>query len=180
MISAATENKIQKIELLAMDVDGVLTDGKVMYGSNILDAIYFNVQDGSSIKWLHRAGIKTAIITGRESEAVQARARLLGIEYVYQGAKKKLPAYEQLKSDTGLPDISIGYIGDDLPDLPVLRTAGIAIAVANACPEVKEAADIVTERAGGDGAVREVAIMLLKAQNKWNEVTARYFQQESD
>jgi len=164
------------IRLVAMDVDGVLTDGRALYGSNGFEGLFFNVQDGSGIKYLHRAGVATALITGRTVPAVQTRADVLDIQHVYQGAKVKLEAYERMKADTGVGDAAICFIGDDLPDVPVLRRAGVAVAVANARPEVKSVAHVITAAAGGCGAVREVAEMILKARGDWEKLLKRYFE----
>jgi 3-deoxy-D-manno-octulosonate 8-phosphate phosphatase (KDO 8-P phosphatase) len=164
------------VKLIAMDVDGVLTDGTAFFGSGGFEGLFFNVQDGAAVKWLHRAGLKTALITGRTVEAVKARARALGIEMVYQDAKVKLEVYEQLLKDARVPARSICYVGDDLPDLPVMRRVGLAVAVANARPEVKAAAHVVTEASGGRGAVRELAELILKTQGHWEELTRRYFE----
>jgi 3-deoxy-D-manno-octulosonate 8-phosphate phosphatase (KDO 8-P phosphatase) len=168
--------KLRKVQLLAMDADGVLTDGRAFYGSEGFDGVSFNVQDGSSIKWLHRYGLSTAIITGRTIGAVRRRAETLGIPHLYQGAKVKMEAYEKLKADTGLSDAVICYIGDDLPDVPVMRHAGVSATVADAPAEVAGVADIITEAPGGEGAVRELAEMLLKAQGHWETLLKRYFE----
>ena len=175
-ITKDIQARLRAVQLVAMDVDGVLTDGTALYGSDGFEGLLFNVHDGSAIKWLHRAGLRSALITGRSVEAVRARARTLDIELVYQGAKVKSEAYEQLLRDCGLPDGAICYVGDDLPDLPLMRRVGLAVAVANARPEVKEAAHVVTETSGGRGAVRELVELILKTQGRWEEVTQRYFQ----
>jgi 3-deoxy-D-manno-octulosonate 8-phosphate phosphatase (KDO 8-P phosphatase) len=171
-----TKTRIRAVRLIAMDVDGVLTDGMAFYGSGGFEGLFFNVQDGSAIKWLHRAGLQTALITGREIEAVRTRAGVLDITLVYQSAKVKLDAYDQLRRDTGLSDAAVCYVGDDLPDLPVMRRVGLAVAVSSARPEVKAAAHIVTEAPGGRGAVRELAELVLRMQGLWGKVTERYFQ----
>ena len=170
------EGKINAIQLLVLDVDGVLTDGRTFRGSGGVEGAFFSVQDGTGIKWLQRAGLPTAVITGRKLEAVRDRAETLGIEYVLQGARVKLDAYEELKRRTGLSDDVIGYAGDDLLDLPVMRRVRLAVAVANARPEVKQMADVVTLAAGGEGAVRELAELILKTRGWWEEITRRYFE----
>lgn len=162
--------------MVIIDVDGVLTDGQVFYGGSSVQGVFFNVHDGTGIKYLHRSGIGTAIITGRDSEAVRQRARTLGIEEVVQGAKVKMDAYERIRQRAGLEDCQIAYVGDDLPDIPVMRRAGLAVCVADAAPEVVEHADVVTDRRGGQGALREVAELILKAQGKWEEILSRYFE----
>ena len=138
--------------------------------------MFFNVQDGTGIKWLHRAGVVTALITGRRLDAVTKHAEALSIPHVVQGAKVKLAAYEQVKRESGIDDEAICYVGDDLLDMPVMKRVGLSVAVRSARPEVIEAADVVTDAAGGDGAVRELAECILKAKGKWDEIVARYFQ----
>ena len=160
--------------MVIMDCDGVLTDGRAIYVSGGVEALAFNIKDGTGIKYLQRAGIRTAILTGRDVEAVRARAQALGIEDVVQGAKVKLDGYEQMRARAALADEEIAYVGDDLPDIPVMRRVGLAVAVADAAPEVIAEAHLVTERRGGDGAVREVAEFILKAQGKWAEILQRY------
>jgi len=170
------EGKIKAIQLLVLDVDGVLTDGRTFHGSGGSEGLLFNVQDGTGIKWLQRSGLPVALITGRTLDAVLSRAEVLGIEHVLQGAKVKLEAYKELKQRTGLTDEAIGYVGDDLLDLPVMRRVRLAVAVANARPEVKQIADMVTHACGGDGAVRELAELILKTRGRWEEITRRYFE----
>jgi len=172
--------KARGIRMLIMDVDGVLTDGRALYGSPSVEGVFFNVHDGTGIKYLHRCGVRTAIITGRDIQAVRERARVLGIEEVVQGAKVKLEAYEAVLARADLSDAEVAYVGDDLPDIPVMRRAGLAVAVPNAAPEVIEHAHLVTRRAGGEGAVREVAELILKAQGKWQHVLSRYINQDPE
>ncbi len=166
--------KARQVRLVIMDVDGVLTDGKAFYGGSSLEVLAFDIRDGTGIKYLHRSGIRTALMTGRDIPAVRDRALTLGIEEVVQGAKVKKEAYESIRERAGLTDAQIAYIGDDLPDIPVMRMVGLAVAVSDAPPEVIEHADIVTERRGGEGAVREMAEFILKAQGKWEEILSRY------
>ena len=160
--------------MLIMDVDGVLTDGTAFCGPDGFEALAFNIHDGTGITYLHRAGLRTALITGRQVPAVQQRAQTLGITDVVQGAKVKIEAYEAVRARTGLRDEEVAYIGDDLPDIPVMRRVGLAIAVRNAAPEVLRVADLVTRKRGGDGAVREAAEFILKAQGKWDQILERY------
>lgn len=169
------EKQLKNVKLLAMDVDGVLTTGDAIYGSDGFEAVAFNVRDGASIKWLQRYGLTTAIITGRTVQAVRERAEDLGISHIYQGAKVKIEAYAKLKADTGMTDEDICYIGDDLTDIPVLRHAGMAATVANAPQEVKNVADLVTDVPSGKGAVRQLAEMLLKTQGHWAKLMERYY-----
>jgi 3-deoxy-D-manno-octulosonate 8-phosphate phosphatase (KDO 8-P phosphatase) len=171
--SEATD-RARKVRLLITDVDGVLTDGRIFLGPAGPLGAFFCVHDGTAIKYLRRVGIETAFLSGRESKAVAARARMLGIELLAQGAKIKIEAYRAIRERAGVTDEQIAYVGDDLPDVPVMRRVGLAIAVANAMPEVREVAHMVTTRCGGDGALREVAEFILKAQDLWSNITARY------
>jgi 3-deoxy-D-manno-octulosonate 8-phosphate phosphatase (KDO 8-P phosphatase) len=138
----------------------------------------FNVRDGHGLKLLQRAGIKVGIITGRSSEVVSRRAAELGIEILYQGAINKLKPYLEIIEKSGLKEEQIAYMGDDLIDLPVLRRVGFSATVADAAPEVKPLVDFVSTFAGGEGAVREICDLLLKATGHWDQVTARYFSEE--
>ena len=167
--------KARAVRLVVMDVDGVLTDGKAFYGGDGSKGLCFDVHDGAGIRWLQRGGIATAIISGRELEAVRARAEDLGIQEILLGAWMKLPAYEEVLQRTGVQDREVCCVGDDLMDLPLMRRAGLSVAVANARPEVRQAADMVTDASGGNGAVREIVEFILKAQGKWDAVTERYF-----
>ncbi len=169
-------DKIRAVRLVVMDVDGVLTDGRAFYGSGGCEGVFFNVQDGTGIKWLHRAGIDTALLSGRSLEAVRKRAEVLGIRHVVQGAKVKTEAYEELRRETGLDDRAVCYVGDDLPDVPLMRRVGLSVAVADARPEVVQIADIVTKAPGGEGAVRELAELILKTRELWEDVRRRYFE----
>jgi len=166
--------KLLHIRMLAMDVDGVLTDGRAFYGPNGFEAVAFHVHDGSAIKWLHRLGFRSAFITGRSLEAVRARAEALGVHYVYENARVKLEAYDRLKAEAELEDRAICYVGDDLTDLPVLTRAGVSVAVADARPEVRQEADVITLARGGRGAIREVAEMILEAHGEWHRLLERY------
>ncbi|MFW6188927.1 MAG: KdsC family phosphatase [Planctomycetota bacterium] len=168
------EQRLRRVRLLIMDCDGVLTDGRAFYGSDGFEAVGFNVKDGTGIKYLQRRGVRTAILTGRDVEAVRVRARVLGIGHVVQGAKVKIDGYERIQQQVELPDEAIAYIGDDLTDIPPMRRAGLAVAVADAAPEVIETADFATERKGGDGAVRELAERILKARGEWDRILERY------
>jgi len=156
--------RLKKIRLLILDVDGVMTDGRIIFDSNGVESKFFNVKDGHGIKMLQRAGIEVAIISGRQSEVVTIRAAELGIERVFQKATDKRAPYEQILADTGLSDREIAFLGDDLIDIPVLRRVGFAAAPADAVAEVIPFVHYVTQKAGGWGAVRELADLLLKAQ----------------
>jgi 3-deoxy-D-manno-octulosonate 8-phosphate phosphatase (KDO 8-P phosphatase) len=163
-----------KIELLLLDVDGVLTDGGIVYTDAGEEIKRFHVRDGSGLKLWHLAGKRSAIVSGRKSRAVERRAAELGIAPVLQGLSEKLPAFGVVLTETGLRAEQVCAIGDDLPDLPVLRRAGLAVAVADACGEVRDAADYVTALPGGHGAVRDAIEWLLKAQGAWDELLGRY------
>jgi 3-deoxy-D-manno-octulosonate 8-phosphate phosphatase (KDO 8-P phosphatase) len=167
--------RAKRIRVLLMDVDGVLTDGRIWLLSRRDDTASeikgFSAYDGAGLKLARAAGLRTGLITGRESAAVAQRARECEIEFVYQGRATKLGAYDEILAATGAGDLEVAYVGDDLPDLPLLERAGLAVAVANAAPEVKRAAHYVTSRSGGEGAVREVIELIVKAQGKWVEAS---------
>jgi 3-deoxy-D-manno-octulosonate 8-phosphate phosphatase (KDO 8-P phosphatase) len=163
--------RAKKIRVLLTDVDGVLTDGHVWLLSRrdgtASELKGFSAYDGAGLKLARAAGLRTGLITGRESTAVAQRARECEIEFVYQHRATKLGSLEEILQITGADLSEVCYVGDDLPDLPVLERVGLAVAVANAVPEVKRAAHFVTSRSGGDGAVREVIELIVKAQGKW-------------
>jgi len=167
--------RLKEIKLLILDVDGVMTDGRIIFDSNGVESKFFNVKDGHGIKMLQRAGIEVAIISGRQSQVVTIRAAELGIERVFQKATDKRAPYEQILADTGLSDMEVAFLGDDLIDIPVLRRVGFAAAPADAVAEVIPFVHYVTKQCGGWGAVRELADLLLKGQGRWEELTARYF-----
>ena len=162
------------IQLLAMDVDGVLTDGTLVINSNGSESKFFNSMDGHGIRMWQRAGLEVALISGRASEPTRRRAEQLQIEYLFQDCHDKLPVFEKLLEQLGLSPNKAAYIGDDLTDLPVIRYAGFGVAVANAVDEVKRYADYVTTRPGGSGAVREVIEYILKNSGRWQKLMARY------
>ena len=169
------EERLKGIKLLILDVDGVMTDGRIIFDSNGVESKFFNVKDGHGIKMLQRAGIEVAIISGRQSQVVTIRAAELGIERVFQKATDKRTPYEKILADTGLSDREVAFLGDDLIDIPVLRRVGFAAAPADAVAEVFPFVHYVTKQSGGWGAVRELADLLLKGQGRWEELTARYF-----
>jgi 3-deoxy-D-manno-octulosonate 8-phosphate phosphatase (KDO 8-P phosphatase) len=162
------------IELLLLDVDGVLTDGSVIYADDGTELKRFHVRDGSGLKLWRVAGKRVAIVSGRRSAAVERRAVELGIWLVLQGREEKLAAFAEVLATTGLKPEQVCAIGDDLPDIPVMRQCGLAIAVADACAETRAVANFVTSVPGGRGAVREAIEWLLKLQGRWDELTARY------
>ncbi len=167
--------KIRKIKLLILDVDGVLTDGGIFYDDEGGETKRFDVKDGHGIKLAMRAGIDVAIVSARESSAVRYRAKNLGIELVYQGIRDKVRALEEIMEKKSLKPDEIAYVGDDLVDLPVIKRAGFSAAVNDAATDVKDRADYVTGRPGGRGAVREVVEVLLKSQDKWDGAIRQYF-----
>ncbi len=168
-------NRFENIKLLALDVDGVLTDGKISYLDDGREIKSFDVKDGAGIKYWLRSGGEVAIITGRESDIVLRRAKELGIKYVYQGAKDKLPRFEELLSTSGFKENEVCYVGDDLPDIPVMRRCGLSFTVDNGVDEAKDVADFTTISTGGNGAVREIIETILKKQQKWDLILKRYF-----
>ncbi|MEE9503514.1 MAG: HAD-IIIA family hydrolase [Thermodesulfobacteriota bacterium] len=166
--------KLKSVKRLMLDVDGVLTDGKIIYNDRGEEIKAFNVRDGHGLKLLMRAGIEIALITGRKSKVVLHRARDLGIKKVYQGVINKIEIYEKILKEKKLKDINVGFVGDDLVDIPVLKRVGFSAAVGDAIPEVKKVVDYVASKRGGEGAVREICELLLKVQNKWEGITERY------
>ena len=164
----------EDIELLVLDIDGVLTDGRIIYADSGELIKAFDVTDGTGIKYWHRLGKVSALISGRDSAAVTKRADELGIERVSQGVKDKLPVFERLLEELGRGAAQTAYVGDDLTDLPVMRAVGFSVAPAQARPEVRAAADYVTRAEGGRGAVREVIELMLKAQGLWEGIMKRY------
>jgi 3-deoxy-D-manno-octulosonate 8-phosphate phosphatase (KDO 8-P phosphatase) len=163
-----------RIELLLLDVDGVLTDGSVVYSDSGEELKRFHVRDGAGLKLWRAAGKRAAIISGRSSATVERRAAELGVAPVLQGRDDKLAALDEVLAATGLTADRVCAIGDDLADLPVLGRVGLTIAVADACPEVRAAAHRTTITPGGRGAVREAAEWLLKLQGRWDELIAGY------
>ena len=152
---------LNKIKLLLLDVDGVMTDGRIIYFNDGGEAKAFDVKDGHGLKLIQRAGIRVGIITGRQSEVVARRAAELGIEIVYQGAKDKLKPFLEIIKELGLEPFEVAYVGDDVVDLPVMRQVGFSATVADAVDDIKPYVDLVTSRPGGRGAVREVCDLSL-------------------
>lgn len=167
--------KIKAVKLLVLDVDGVMTDGRIIYDDDGKEIKTFDAKDGHGIKLLMWAGIDVAIITARESNVVLHRAKNLGIDLVYQKAMDKFLALEDILKKKGLIPKQAAYIGDELVDIPLLRKVGFAVAVKDAVDDVKKHVDYVAVKNGGCGAVREVCELILKTQGKWAQVTARYF-----
>jgi len=173
-VPAAVIRRARAIRMLVLDVDGILTDGRLFYGPGGQEFTAFHILDGHGIKMAIRSGLSLAVVTGRESEAVARRARELGIAEIHQKATDKLPVFEALLAKNGLDASQVACMGDDLLDLPLLRRAGLAITVPDAVDEVRAAAHYVTRRPAGQGAVREAVELLLKSQNHWPAVLERY------
>ncbi|MGO9018318.1 MAG: KdsC family phosphatase [Syntrophobacteraceae bacterium] len=168
------KQRILPVRMMIFDVDGVLTDGRVIYMDDGSEIKEFDAQDGHGIKLLQRAGIEVALISGRACRAVEHRAFGLGITRVFQGSIVKTEPYEQLLAETGLKEYETGYMGDDLIDIPVMRRAGFAVAVPNGAPHIFPYAHYITRASGGRGAAREVCEMILQVQGLWESVMERY------
>jgi 3-deoxy-D-manno-octulosonate 8-phosphate phosphatase (KDO 8-P phosphatase) len=167
--------KASRVRLFIVDVDGVLTDGGIIFDGNGVETKRFHVRDGHGIKMMQRAGIEVGIITGRTSPVVRIRAEELGISLVRQGAHDKVAAWREMLEDTGLSPEESAYVGDDIVDVPLLRQVGFAATVADAEEYVLTEADFVSSRRGGEGAVREIIEFVLKSRMVWDEITEKYF-----
>ena len=168
------EQRCRQIELLLSDVDGVLTDGRIVFDSQGIETKRFHVRDGLGIKLWQKAGHRFGIISQRSSQVVKMRAGELGVEIVRQGTQDKLITVKEMLAAFGLALEQVCYIGDDLPDLPVVRAVGLGVAVADGAPELRDAADKVVASNGGAGAVRETIEMILKAQRCWDNLIHSY------
>jgi len=168
------ENKLKHIKMLLLDVDGVLTDGSIIYNDMGAEIKEFNVKDGLGIRMLMSAGIHVGIVTGRSCPALQHRCRNLGIDLVLDGVRDKALILDGIICDHGIAADEIAFMGDDLPDLPLMRRVGFSIAVADAHPLVADRAQMVTIAAGGKGAVREVCDAILKARGLWEKSLERF------
>jgi len=175
MAGPSAAQRAAAVRLLVLDVDGVLTDGRVVYDDQGRELKYFDVRDGHGLKLLQRAGYQIAWLSGRGSEANRVRARELGVDHLLEQIKIKLPALTELIQARGLTPDQVAFMGDDLIDLPPMRAAGLAMAPSDAVPEVLAMAHWVSRHPGGRGAVREACEFLLKSSGAWAEVTARYF-----
>ena len=173
-LDPALVTKLASIQMLALDVDGILTDGSVTYDSNGAEHKSFNIKDGLGIKLAQQAGIKVAIITGRVSPMVERRANELHIDYLIQGREDKGTALTELEEKSGISLKNIAYMGDDLPDYLAIRMAGIGITVADGHADVQAIADWITANAGGQGAVREVCDALLVSHDQYQQMTASF------
>ncbi|HID97866.1 MAG TPA: hypothetical protein EYP57_06735 [Thermodesulfobacteriaceae bacterium] len=166
--------RASRVRLLALDCDGILTDGRIVYTSDGEQIQNFHVQDGLGLKLLNQAGIHLAIISSRTSTALSRRAGELGIDMVYQGRQDKVDTYKEILGRLGLENHAVAYMGDDLIDLPLLRRSGFSLTVPDAPDQVKQNSDYVTSRPGGRGAVREACELILKARNRWDELLGQF------
>lgn len=173
-IPAALKKRAARIKVLLMDVDGTMTSGGVTLLSQTdeiaLEIKTFDAHDGQGLTLAHTAGLRTGCITGRQSSALLRRAREMKMEFIYMKQPLKMPAYEEIVGKTGASESEVAYVGDDLPDLPVMRRAGLAVAVGNAVPEVKRAAHYTTKAFAGHGAIRETVELILKSKGIWEEM----------
>lgn len=173
-ISPALKKRAAQIQVLLMDVDGTMTDGGVTLLSqpdgSALEIKTFDAHDGQGLTLAHTAGIRTGCITGRESAALLRRANEMKMEFIYMKQPLKMPAYEEILKKAGVTDAAVSYVGDDLPDIPLLRRVGLAVAVGDAMPEVKKAAHYTTKALAGHGAIREAIELILKSKGVWEEM----------
>ena len=173
-------SRLKKIKMLLLDVDGVLTGGEIIYGDSGEQIKVFDVKDGLGIRLLKEAGLKVGIITGRKGNALHHRCVNLGIDLIFDGIRRKDKALDTISTTTGIGPQEIAFIGDDLPDLPVMRRVGLAVAVADAHEIIRQQAHIVTQACGGRGAIREICETILKAQGLWQDLVSRLFDVETN
>ena len=174
MVDENILNKAKKIKLLLLDVDGVLTDGRIIYDSGGRDSKFFDVHDGLGVYVLHKSGIKTVLITAKSSKAISPRAKDMRVAEVFADIFPKTAVLEKILKKYSVTLDEVCFVGDDLVDLSLMRKVGLPVAVANGAREIKEAASFVTSRSGGRGAVREVAELILKSQGKWEDILKFY------
>ena len=174
MTDSEIQSRAARIKLLLMDCDGVMTDARIWILENGEDQKAFNTRDGLGLELLHRAGIKSGVISGRVSSALTRRAEILGMSYVRQNCQDKEQAFAEIVADAGLTNAEVAFAGDDLTDLPLMLQSGLGIAVADAVVETREHAHYTTQARGGHGAVREVVELILKAQGRWDALVQRY------
>ncbi len=167
-------NKIKKIKLLLLDVDGVLTDGKIVYDSRGRDSKFFDVHDGMGVYLLKKSGIPAILITAKGSRAITPRAKDMRVDKVYEDVSPKTKVLDKILTKYKLSPEELCFVGDDLVDICLMKKVGVPVAVANAAQEVKKAACLVTSREGGRGAVRELAELILKTQGKWEQALKAY------
>lgn len=168
-------DRLEQTRLLLLDVDGVLTAGEIIYSDSGEQLKIFNVKDGLGIRLLKEAGIRVGIVTGRSGRALRHRCDNLGIDLIFDGTQDKALVLPEIEQTTGIAADRTAFIGDDLPDLPIMKRVGLAIAVADAHPQVRSAAHFVTQAGGGRGAVREASEMILKSQQRWDELVEKLF-----
>ena len=174
MAEDSAAEKLKKVRLLAMDVDGVLTDGRISLVGDSEESKQFHIQDGLGIQLAVHGGLVVAWITGRTSSIVERRANELGVTHLHQGCSNKSVVLAELIAKYSVNQSQIAYMGDDLNDIPAFSLAGVKFAPSNAVAEIKGLADFVTERNGGEGAVREMCDVILKAQDRWNDAVTAY------
>lgn len=173
-VTAGVAKRAKRIQVLLMDVDGTMTSGGVtllsMSEDTALEIKTFDAHDGQGLTLARTAGLRTGVITGRKSSALRRRCKEMDIEFVYEKQAQKIPAYEEILKKAGVEESEVAYVGDDLPDITVMRRVGLAVAVGNAAPEVKKVAHYVTKSGGGSGAIREAIEVILKSKGVWEEV----------
>lgn len=174
MSERASDARLAAVRLLLLDCDGVLTGGGVAWSNDGIESKTFHIRDGLGLKLWQRAGNTAGIVTGRSSRVVEVRAAELGLAIVRQGVQDKRQAVEAILTETGLSWEQTAFVGDDLPDLGCVMRCGVGVAVADACPELRQVAALVTDRPGGAGAVREVIELLLKARGQWPGIVGGY------
>jgi 3-deoxy-D-manno-octulosonate 8-phosphate phosphatase (KDO 8-P phosphatase) len=167
-------DRLKQIRLLLLDVDGVLTDGGIVYNDNGQEIKCFNAKDGLGIRLLMGAGVRVGVVTGRRAPALVHRCNNLGIELIFDGIRDKAAALDQIVAQVGIDKEQIAFMGDDLPDLSIMRRVGLAVAVADARAEVQKGAAMVTTSNGGAGAVRELCEAILKAKGLWQNIMERF------
>jgi len=175
-MNADVQERAARIKLLLMDCDGVLTDGRIWLFADGEEQKGFHTRDGLGIELWHRAGLRSGIISGRTSKAVETRARGLGMSFVIQGHENKVQAFADVLAQAGVDNAEVAYIGDDLNDIPLMLQSGIGVAVADAAEETREHARYVTKALGGFGAVREVIELILKSQGRWDDLIKRFIE----
>ncbi|HEY8410118.1 MAG TPA: HAD family hydrolase [Pyrinomonadaceae bacterium] len=174
MIDSEVQSRAARIKLFLMDCDGVLTDGRIWVLEGGEDQKAFNTRDGLGLELLHRAGLKSGVISGRVSSALSRRAEKLGMSYVRQGCENKEQAFAEIVADAGVTNEEVAFAGDDLNDIPLMLKSGLALAVADAAIETRNHAHYVTEASGGHGAVREIVELILKSQDRWDDLIEGY------
>jgi 3-deoxy-D-manno-octulosonate 8-phosphate phosphatase (KDO 8-P phosphatase) len=170
-----TEDRLKQIKMVLLDADGVLTSGEIIYSDSGEQIKIFNVRDGVGIRLLKEAGLKVGIITGRKGQALHHRCVNLGIDLIFDGVRHKDKALDDIAARTGISKDAMAYVGDDLPDLPIMKRVGLAVAVGDAHEIIRQVAHITTLAPGGKGAVREISEAILKAQGFWDDLISRLF-----